>query len=60
MIETKDQINFKYSDVKLRADDVINESTEEIPVDNAAINKWPEENAKLIKIMAQIGINESE
>ena len=57
MIETKDQVNCKYSDAKLRADD---ESTEEIPVENAAINKWIEENAKSIKIMAQIRINESE
>ena len=47
MIETKDQINFKYSDVKLRADDVINESTKEIPVDNAAISKWTKADAKL-------------
>ena len=47
MIETKDRINFKYSDVRLRADDVINESTKEIPVDNAAISKWTKADAKL-------------
>ena len=58
-IETNDQINFKHSDVKLRADAVADESTEEITVaqvDNSAISKWTEANKKLIKIMAQIRI----
>ena len=57
MIVTRDPINFKNSDAKLRADAVRNESTEEITVtqvNSSAISKWSEANKKLIKIMAQL------
>ena len=57
MIVTRDLINFKNSDAKLRADAVRNESTEEITVtqvNSSAISKWSEANKKLIKIMAQL------